>query len=176
VAGAPTPSGLSAEESRAYEQLDFVYKHVAYATMMASRPQTLTGLVDSPAGLAAFLLDHDPRTLELISEVVAGHPRGLTRDDLLDNITLYWLTDTAISAARLYRENTFAFFSAKGASVPTALSIFPNELYQAPRSWAETAYPNLIHYNKVDKGGHFAAWEQPQLLSEELRAAFRTLR
>ena len=176
VAGAPAPAGLSAEETSAYEQLDFVYKHVFYAYMMASRPQSLTALADSPVGLAAWMLDHDGRSLELMSRAFAGNPGGLTRDDVLDNITFYWLTNTALSAARLYRENTSAFFSAKGVSVPVAVSVFPEELYQAPRSWAERAYPNLIYYNVVDKGGHFAAWEQPDLFTTEVRAAFRSLR
>jgi pimeloyl-ACP methyl ester carboxylesterase len=176
VAGAPAPAGLSAEETSAYEQLDFVYKHVFYAYMMASRPQSLTALADSPVGLAAWMLDHDGRSLELMSRAFAGNPGGLTRDDVLDNITFYWLTNTALSAARRYRENTSAFFSAKGVSVPVAVSVFPDELYQAPRSWAERAYPNLIHYNVVDKGGHFAAWEQPDLFATEVRAAFRSLR
>jgi pimeloyl-ACP methyl ester carboxylesterase len=155
--------------------LDFFYKHLGYAHMMGKRPQTLTGLTDSPVGLAAFMLDHDARSLELISEAFAGHEGGLTRDDVLDNITLYWLTNTAISSARLYRENKSAFFSPKGVSIPVAVSVFPDELYQTPRSWAEQAYPNLIHYNKVDKGGHFAAWEQPNIFTEELRAGFRSL-
>ncbi|MEU6644595.1 epoxide hydrolase family protein [Saccharomonospora sp. NPDC046836] len=176
AAGAPMPAGLSTEEQRTYEQLDFFYKHANYAYMMASRPQTLTGLADSPVGLAAFLLDHDAKSLELISRVFDGATEGLTRDDVLDNVTLYWLTNTAISSARLYRENKFAFFSPKGVSVPTAVSVFPDELYQTPRSWAEQAFPNLIHYNKVDKGGHFAAWEQPQTFSEEIRMGFRSLR
>ena len=176
VAGAPAPAGLSAEETRAYEQLDFVYKHVFYAYMMASRPQSLAALADSPVGLAAWMLDHDGRSLELMSRAFAGNPGGLTRDDVLDNVTFYWLTNTALSAARLYRENTSAFFSAKGVSVPVAVSVFPEELYQPPRSWAERAYPNLIHYNVVDKGGHFAAWEQPDLFTTEVRAAFRSLR
>ncbi|MEV4756903.1 epoxide hydrolase family protein [Micromonospora sp. NPDC049559] len=172
------PSDLSADERRAVEQLDFVWKHVAYALMMQSRPQTLTGLADSPAGLAAFLLDHDAQSLDLISRVFAGASEGLSRDDVLDNITLYWLTNTAVSAARLYAENTLSFFAAKGvsSSVPAAVSVFPGELYQAPRSWAEQAYPNLVYYHELDKGGHFAAWEQPQLFCEELRAAFRSLR
>ncbi|WP_319459560.1 epoxide hydrolase family protein [Micromonospora sp. RTP1Z1] len=171
------PSDLSDEEKRACEQLDFVWKHVGYGLMMA-RPQTLTGLADSPVGLAAFLLDHDAASLELISRVFAGQSEGLTRDDVLDNITLFWLTNTGVSASRLYAENKLSFFAAKGvgASIPVAVSVFPDELYQAPRSWAEQAYPNLIHYNKLDKGGHFAAWEQPKLLSEEVRAGFRSLR
>ncbi|MFB9234983.1 epoxide hydrolase family protein [Plantactinospora siamensis] len=172
------PADLSAEERRASEQLDFVWKHVAYGLIMQTRPQTLTGLADSPAGLAAFLLDHDAASLALISRAFAGQPQGLTRDDVLDNITLYWLTNTAISAARLYAENTLSFFATKGVSdtVPVAVSVFPDELYEAPRSWAERAYPNLVHYNRLDRGGHFAAWEQPQLFVEEVRAAFRPVR
>ncbi len=175
-AGEPPPSGLSADERRAYERLDFVYKHVAYGTMMGSRPQTLAGLADSPVGLAAFLLDHDAWSYALIARAFDGQPGGLSRDDVLDNITLCWLTNTAISSARLYWENTFGFFDVKNVTIPVAVSAFPDELYQAPRSWAERAYPNLVYYNKVDKGGHFAAWEQPQLFSEELRAGFRPLR
>jgi pimeloyl-ACP methyl ester carboxylesterase len=175
-AGAPPPAELSPDEKHAYEQLDFVYKHVAYGTMMASRPQTLTALADSPAGLASFLLDHDARSLELIARAFAGHPGGLSRDDVLDNITLYWLTDTAISSSRLYWENKLAYFSVKNVAIPAAVSAFPDELYQCPRSWAQQAYPKLMYYNKVDKGGHFAAWEQPELFSQEMRAAFRPLR
>jgi pimeloyl-ACP methyl ester carboxylesterase len=174
--GNPLPFDLSDEERRACEQLAFVYQHVAFALMMGDRPQTLTGLADSPVGLADFMLDHDARSLDLISRAFAGHPEGLTRDDVLDNITLYWLTNTAISAARLYWENKYPFFAVKGVSVPVAVSVFPDELYQAPRSWAEQAYPRLVHYNKLDKGGHFAAWEQPQLFSEEVRTGFRSLR
>jgi pimeloyl-ACP methyl ester carboxylesterase len=174
--GAPAPSGLSAEERHAFEQLTFFYKHVYYAFEMATRPQTLTGLADSPVGLAAFLIDHDARSLELISRVFAGQTEGLSRDDVLDNITLYWLTNTAVSSARLYWENKLAFFAPRHVAIPVAVSAFPDELYLLPRSWAERAYPKLIHYNKLDKGGHFAAWEQPQLLSEELRAGFRPLR
>ncbi|MEJ8662143.1 MULTISPECIES: epoxide hydrolase [Streptomyces] len=174
--GNPLPAGLSDEEKRACEQLDFLYKHIGYARIMGTRPQTLTGLTDSPVGLAAFMLDHDGRSLELISRAFAGHPGGLTRDDVLDNITLYWLTNTAISASRLYWENKFPIVAAKGVSIPVAVSVFPDEIYQAPKSWAEQAYPHLIHYNKPDKGGHFAAWEQPKLFTEELRAGFRSLR
>jgi pimeloyl-ACP methyl ester carboxylesterase len=170
------PSNLSAEERRACEQMDFFWKHAAYALEMGTRPETLTGLADSPVALASFMLDHDAASLELICRAFAGQPGGLTRDDVLDNITLFWLTNTGVSAARLYAENKLSFIAAKGVSVPTAVSVFPDELYQAPRSWAERAYPNLIHYNKLDKGGHFAAWEQPQLLSEEVRAGFRSLR
>jgi pimeloyl-ACP methyl ester carboxylesterase len=176
--GAPAPAGLSDEERRAYDALSFVWRHVYYAFYMASRPQTLTGLADSPVGLASFLLDHDGRSQQHIADLfLDGKPFGaLTRDDILDNITLYWLTNTSISAARIYWENKHGFFNPKGVKVPTAVSAFPEELYQAPRSWAEKAYPNLIYYNKLDKGGHFAAWEQPQLFSEEMRAAFRSLR
>ncbi len=170
------PADLSDEERHAAEQLDFVWKHVAYALMMQTRPQTLTGLADSPVGLAAFLLDHDARSLELICQAFAGRPAGLTRDDILDNITLYWLTNTAVSASRLYAENKLSFFATKGVSVPTAVSAFPDELYQAPHSWAERAYPNLIYYHRLEKGGHFAAWEQPAVFAEELRNGFRPLR
>src|SRR3954447_13995516 len=179
--GNPPPAGLSDEELSTYEQLRAFYaKHVAYGLMMATRPQTLYGLADSPIDLAAFMLDHGDGTGQpgLVKEVLEGRLQSdLTRDDLLDNITLYWLTNTGVSAARLYWENTADFFDAKSISIPFAISVFPDELYQAPRTWAERAYPdNLIHYNRVERGGHFAAWEQPQLLSEELRAAFRSLR
>jgi pimeloyl-ACP methyl ester carboxylesterase len=177
--GAPAPSSLSAEEKIAYERLQFVYsKGIAYGFQMGLRPQTLTGLADSPVGLAAYFLDHDARSYELIARVFNGHPEGLTRDDILDNITITWLTNTAISGARLYWENwgKLGYFNAKGVSIPAAVSVFPDELYPAPRSWAERAFPKLIHYNKLDKGGHFAAWEQPQLFSEEVRAGFRPLR
>ncbi len=175
-AGAPAPSGLSDEERSSYDQLVFFYKHVYYAFWMASRPQTMAGFADSPIGLATFLLDHDARSLELIARSFDGQTEGLTPDDILDNVTLFWLTNTGISSARLYWENKLAFFSPKGVKVPVAVSVFPDELYQTPRNWAERAYPNLIHYNKVAKGGHFAAWEQPSLLTEELRAGFRSLR
>src|SRR5258706_6804550 len=174
--GAPAPSGLSAEETSSYEQLVFFYQHVYYAFWMATRPQTMTGFADSPIGLATFLLDHDARSLELIARSFDGQTEGLTPDDVLDNVTLFWLTNTGISSARLYWENKLAFFSPKGVKVPTAVSVFPDELYQTPLNWAERAYPNLIHYNNVGKGGHFAAWEQPKLFTEELRAGFRTLR
>jgi pimeloyl-ACP methyl ester carboxylesterase len=179
--GDPPPSGLSDDERTAYEQLrSFYAKHVAYANIMATRPQTLYGLADSPVDLAAFMLDHGDGTGQpgLVTQVLEGTLQSdLTRDDLLDNITLYWLTNTGVSAARLYWENKAGFFEAKAITIPFAISVFPDELYQAPRSWAERAYPdNLIHYNRLDRGGHFAAWEQPQLLSEELRAAFRSLR
>ena len=177
--GAPAPAGLSAEERHAYDQLAFFYtKDLAYAQEMGTRPQTLYGIADSPVGLAAWILDHDARSLELIARVFDGQREGLTRDDVLDNITLYWLTNTAVSSARLYWnlwEKALSFFDVKNVSIPVAVSAFPDELYQAPRSWAERAYPKLIHYNKLDKGGHFAAWEQPQLFSEEVRAGFRSL-
>jgi len=176
LAAAPTPKGLSPEEEHAYEQLVFFYQHVYYAYFMATRPQTLTALADSPVGLAAFMIDHDARSLELIARSFDGKAEGLTRDDILDNITLFWLTNTALSAARLYWENKYAFFTPKGVTIPAAVSAFPDELYYTPRTWAEKAYPNLIHYNKLDKGGHFAAWEQPKLLTNELRTAFRSLR
>ena len=176
--GAPAPSGLSADEKVAYDRLQFVYqKGIAYGFQMGLRPQTLYGIVDSPIGLAAYFLDHDARSYELISRVFAGVSEGLTRDDILDNITITWLTNTAISGARLYWEYYGkGYFNAKGVSIPVAVSVFPDELYPAPRSWAERAYPKLIHFNKLPKGGHFAAWEQPKLFSEEVRAGFRSLR
>jgi pimeloyl-ACP methyl ester carboxylesterase len=177
--GDPPPSGLTAEERRAYEQLSFFYtKGIGYAKEMGLRPQTLTGLADSPVGLAAWMIDHDAQSYERISHLfVDGQPFGdITRDDILDNITLYWLTNTAVSSARLYWENKLSFFDVKNVSIPVAVSAFPEELYQAPRSWAERAYPKLIYYNKLDRGGHFAAWEQPQLFSEEVRAGLRPLR
>jgi pimeloyl-ACP methyl ester carboxylesterase len=179
--GDPPPSGLSDEERRAYEQLSSFYaKHVAYAQIMTTRPQTLYGLADSPVDLAAFTLDHGDGTGQpgLVEQALQGHLQSpLTRDDILDNITLYWLTNTGVSAARLYWENKADFFDAKPITIPFAISVFPDELYQAPRSWAERAYPhNLIHFNKLDRGGHFAAWEQPDLFAAEMRAAFRTLR
>jgi pimeloyl-ACP methyl ester carboxylesterase len=179
--GDPPPSGLSAEERHAYDQLSGFYaKHVAYALIMATRPQTLYGLADSPVDLAAFAIDHGDGTGQpgLVGRILEGGLQGdLTRDDILDNITLYWLTNTGVSAARLYWENKAGFFEAKPITIPYAISVFPDELYQAPRSWAERAYPdNLIHFNQVDRGGHFAAWEQPQLFAEEVRASFRSLR
>jgi pimeloyl-ACP methyl ester carboxylesterase len=176
LSGSPLPPGLSDDEKHAGEQLTSFYKQVYYAFLMGTRPQTLTGLSDSPVGLAAFMLDHDARSLELITRVFDGQREGLSRDDVLDNITLFWLTNTAISAARLYWENKHAFFSPKNVTVPVAVSAFPDELFQAPRSWAERAYPRLIHYNRLDVGGHFAAWEQPKLLTEEIRAGLRALR
>jgi pimeloyl-ACP methyl ester carboxylesterase len=175
--GAPAPSSLTADERVAYERLTFVYaKGIGYAYQMGLRPQTMTALADSPVGLAAYLLDHDARSLDLISRAIDGHPEGLTPDDVLDNITLTWLTNTGISSSRLYWENKFTFFGVKGVTIPVAVSVFPDELYPAPRSWAERAYPKLIHYNKLDKGGHFAAWEQPELFCAEIRAGFRSLR
>jgi len=175
--GNQPPSDLSADERHAYEQLDFFYKHGAgYAQEMTNRPQTIYGVGDSPVGLAAWLLDHDAPSYALIARVFDGQTEGLTRDDVLDNITLYWLTNTAVSSARIYWENKFAFFAPKHVAIPVAVSAFPDEVYQAPRSWAEQAYQKLIYYNKLDKGGHFAAWEQPELFAAEVRAAFRSLR
>jgi pimeloyl-ACP methyl ester carboxylesterase len=175
-AGAPAPAGLSAEEKVAYDMLVSTYKNVQYAFYMASRPQTLYALADSPVGLAAWLLDHDPRSLEMIARSFDGVPEGLTSDDVLDNCSYFWLTNTGVSASRLYRENTVGFFSPKGVEIPVAVSSFPDELYLVPRNWAEKAYPKLIHFNTPPKGGHFAAWEQPKLFTEELRRGFRTLR
>ncbi|MEK1894508.1 MAG: epoxide hydrolase family protein [Rhizobium sp.] len=174
--GAP-PKGLSPDEQHAYDQLDDFYKHgLGYALEMANRPQTLYGIADSPVGLAAWMIDHDIRSYEMIARVFDGKTEGLTRDDILDNITLYWLTNTAVSSARLYWENKLAFFAVKNVTVPVAVSVFPDEIYAAPRSWTQRAYPKLIHYNKLDKGGHFAAWEQPKAFTSELRAAFHSLR
>jgi pimeloyl-ACP methyl ester carboxylesterase len=173
------PDDLSDEERRTCEQLDRVWTGGAtYALQMAARPQVITGLADSPVFLAAYLLDHDAQSLAMISRSFAGEPEGLTPDDVLDNVTHFWLTNTGVSAGRLYAENTFSFFGVKGVSarVPVAVSVFPQELYQAPESWARKAYPNLVHYNKLPKGGHFAAWEQPGFLCEELRAGFRSVR
>src|SRR6266566_2413550 len=180
LAGAPVPEGLSADEKHAYEQLAAFYKDVYYALFMGTRPQTLTALADSPVGLATFMIDHDARSLELIARSFNGVAEGLTRDDVLDNITLFWLTNTGVSAARLYWEynlsDKLSFFSPKGVKLPVAVSAFPDELTQAPRSWAELAYPNLIHYNRLPKGGHFAAWEQPKPFVNELRVGFKSLR
>jgi pimeloyl-ACP methyl ester carboxylesterase len=175
-AGKGCPPGLIGEEKHACEQLDFFYKRVAYAQIMGTRPQTLMGLADSPVGLAAFMLDHDAKSLALISQAFNGHPGGLSRDDVLDNITLYWLTNTPISSARLYWENKYPFFGIKGVKLPVAVSVFPDEVYEAPKSWTQKAYPNLIYFNKLDKGGHFAAWEQPMLFVDELRNGLRALR
>jgi pimeloyl-ACP methyl ester carboxylesterase len=178
AAGGEAPSGLSDDETRAWEQLKFLYtKGIGYATEMNLRPQTLYGLADSPVALAAWMLDHDARSYEDIAKAFEGEPVGnLTRDEVLDNITLTWVTNTGISSGRLYWENTLGFFDVKGATVPAAVSVFPNELYQAPRSWTEKAYPNLIYFNEVDEGNHFAAWQEPELFTTELRAAFRSLR
>ena len=180
----PAPAGLSADERHAYDQLDSFYrKGLAYAQEMSQRPQTVYGIDDSPIGLAAWMLDHDARSYELITRVFNGQKEGLSRDDVLDNVTLYWLTNTGVSAARLYWEaahdvplRQLAFFAPQGVKIPVAVTAFPDELYQAPRSWTQRAYPKLVYFNKVDKGGHFAAWEQPELFSAEMRAAFHSLR
>jgi pimeloyl-ACP methyl ester carboxylesterase len=180
--GGPPQAGFSADEKHAWDQLDDFYKHgLAYAQEMSNRPQTLYGIADSPVGLAAWMLDHDIRSYGMISRVFDGKMEGLTRDDVLDNVTLYWLTNTAVSSARLYWDTAQistggGFFDVRGVTIPVAVSAFPDEIYAAPRSWAELAYPKLIYYNKLDKGGHFAAWEQPKLFSEEMRAAFRPVR
>jgi pimeloyl-ACP methyl ester carboxylesterase len=180
LTGAPAPFGLSADEKVAYERLAFVYaKGIGYGYQMGLRPQALYGIADSPVGIAGYFLDHDERSLALIARAFDGQSEGLTRDDVLDNVTLTWLTNTFVSGARLYWEcfeNKISFFGVKGVSIPVAVSVFPDELYPAPRSWAEQAYPKLIYYNKIDKGGHFAAWEQPKLFCEEIRAGFRPLR
>lgn len=176
-AGQSAPAGLSPEEKQAFDQLDFFFKTgLGYANEMRLRPQSLYALEDSPIGLAAWILDHDARSYALIARVFDGHPEGLTRDDILDNITLYWLTGTAVSSARLYWENKLPFFAPQGVTVPVAVSAFPDELYQAPESWAKRAFPKLIHYNRLDKGGHFAAWEQPDVFAQEVRASFRSVR
>jgi pimeloyl-ACP methyl ester carboxylesterase len=179
--GGPSPDGLSPEEKRAWDQLAFFFKEgLGYAIEMNNRPQTLYGIVDSPVGLAAWMIDHDARSQEMIARVFAGQAEGLSRDDVLDNVTLYWLTNTAISSARLYWDNvhppTGGFFDVRGIKIPVAVSAFPDEIYQAPRTWAEKAYPKLIHYNKLLKGGHFAAWEQPASFVSEMRASFKSLR
>jgi pimeloyl-ACP methyl ester carboxylesterase len=179
ASGQPAPAGLSADEKVAYDRLQFVYqKRIAYGYQMGLRPQTLYGIADSPIGLAAYFLDHDARSYELITRVFNGASEGLTRDDVLDNITIAWLTNTGISGARLYWENwgKLGYFNVKGVKIPVAVSVFPDELYPAPQSWTEQAYPKLIHFNKLPKGGHFAAFEQPQFLAEEIRAGFRPLR
>ena len=180
--GGPPPAGLSPDEKHAWDQLDDFYKHgLGYAQEMSNRPQTLYGIEDSPVGLAAWMLDHDIRSYLMITRVFNGQTEGLTRDDILDNLTLYWLTNTAVSSARLYWDtaqisNGAGFFDVRGVKIPVAVSAFPDEIYQAPKSWSERAYPKLIHYNRLPKGGHFAAWEQPELFTEELRASFRSLR
>jgi pimeloyl-ACP methyl ester carboxylesterase len=176
-AGAPAPAGLSPEERQSYDRIKFFYKHgLSYAQEMGVRPQSLYGIQDSPVGLAAWILDHDSRSLELIARVFDGVPEGLTRDDILDNITLYWLTGTGVSSSRLYWENKHGFFSPSGVKIPAAVSVFPDEIFTVSRAWAERGYPKLIHFNKLPKGGHFAAWEQPEFLTQELRTAFRSLR
>jgi pimeloyl-ACP methyl ester carboxylesterase len=177
-AGGPPPSGLSADESRTYEQLNFFYtKGIGYGIEMITQPQTLYGIADSPVGLAAWMLNHDASSYQDIADAVAGHPVGdLTRDEVLDTLTFYWLTNTAISSTRLYWENTYDFFGVKGVNIPAAVTVFPKEIYKAPRSWAERAYPNLIYFHEVDRGCHFAAWQEPGLFTAELRAAFRSLR
>jgi pimeloyl-ACP methyl ester carboxylesterase len=176
--GEPRPTGLSAEEQRAYDQLAFAFRNLPTQQMMAGHPQTLYGLADSPVALAAWMIDHDVASYGHIAKLfVDGEPYGdLTRDDILDNITLSWLTNTGVSSARLYREYKGAYINDFNISVPAAVSVFPEEVYQAPRSWTERAYHNLIHFNALGKGGHFAAWEQPQLFSEEVRTGFRSLR
>jgi hypothetical protein len=176
-AGAPPPASLSADEKHAYEQLAYFYKHgLGYANEMANRPQTLYALEDSPVGLAAWMLDHDADSMALIVRVFDGVSEGLTRDDILDNVTLYWLTKTGVSSARLYWESHLAFFAPKNVPIPTGVSAFAQELYQAPKSWAEKAYPKLVFYGRHDKGSHFAAWEQPTALVSDLRATFKSLR
>ena len=175
--GQPEPAGLSADESRAYQRLQFFFRHgLSYAQQMANHPQTLYGIADSPIGLAAWFLDHDILSYQLIRRAFEGQSEGLTRDDVLDNITLTWLTNTGISGARLYRENKLPFFLPTGVKIPVAVSAFPDELYPVPESWARQAFPNLIYFNKLPKGGHFAAWEQPKLFVDELRASFRSVR
>jgi pimeloyl-ACP methyl ester carboxylesterase len=176
--GDPPPSGLSPDEQRAYDRLNFLFtKGLGYSQEMGLRPQTLYGLADSPVALAAWMLDHDALSLEDIAAAFDGQPVGnLTRDEVLDNITFTWVTNTGISSGRLYWENTLGFFDVKGTTVPAAVSVFPRELYQAPRSWSEQAYPNLIYFNEVDEGNHFAAWQEPEIFTNELRAAFKSLR
>ena len=182
AAGAPMPAGFSPDEKKAWDQLDDFQRHgLAYAQEMSNRPQTLYGIADSPVGLAAWMLDHDIRSYKMITRIFDGQAEGLTRDDILDNVTLYWLTNTAVSSARLYWDTAQistggGFFDVRGVKIPVAVSAFPDEIYQAPKSWAEKAYPKLIHYNKLPKGTHFAAWEQPQFYSEEVRTSFISLR
>jgi pimeloyl-ACP methyl ester carboxylesterase len=178
LTGAPAPAGLSPAEVRAWDQMNILYSAgIGYAAEMATQPQTLYGIADSPIGLAAWMINHDFASYADIASAFAGHPVGnLTRDEVLDNITFYWLTNTGISSGRLYWENTYGFFDAKGVTLPAAVTVFPKELYQAPRSWTERAYPNLIYFNEVDRGCHFAAWQEPALFAAEVRAAFRSLR
>lgn len=177
IPGGTPPADLSADEKNAWDQLDFFFTlDVAYAQEMGTRPQTLYGVADSPIGLASWILDHDARSLALIARSFDGVPEGLSRDDVLDNITFYWLTNTGVSSSRLYWENKLPFFAPKNVTIPVAVSVFPDDIYAAPRSWAEKAYPNMIHFNRLDKGGHFAAWEQPELFVDEVRTGFRSLR
>jgi len=177
--GAAPPSGLAADEKHAYDQLAFFYKYgLGYALEMGNRPQTLYGIADSPVGLAAWIIDHDIWSYKLIARVFDGETEGLTRDDILDNITFYWLTNTGVSSARLYWEKPrdLAFFAPKNVAIPVAVSAFPDDIDAPSKNWVEKAYPNLLFYKKHDKGGHFAAWEQPEALVADLRAAFKTLR
>jgi pimeloyl-ACP methyl ester carboxylesterase len=175
--GNPAPAGLGPDEQHAFDQLDYFYKHgLGYAQEMANRPQTLYGIEDSPIGLAAWMLDHDATSQAMIARVFSGQAEGLSRDDVLDNVTLYWVTDTGISSGQLYWENKLNFFAPKHVAIPVAVSVFPDEIYAAPKSWTEKAYPKLIHYNRLPKGGHFAAWEQPQAFTDEVRVSFRSLR
>jgi pimeloyl-ACP methyl ester carboxylesterase len=175
--GEPPPSKFDPDEQRAWDQLDFFYKHgLGYANEMANRPQTLYAIADSPVGLAGWMLDHDEASQEMIARVFEGKKEGLSKDDVLDNVSLYWFTNTAVSSARLYWESKLVFFAPKGVTIPTAVSVFPDEIYSAPRSWTERAYPNLIHYNRLPKGTHFAAWEQPERFCDEMRTSFRSLR
>jgi pimeloyl-ACP methyl ester carboxylesterase len=178
LTGAPAPAGLSADEQRAWEQLNFIYSAgIGYAAQMATQPQTLYGVADSPVGLAAWMINHDARSYQDIADAFAGHPVGdLTRDEVLDNVTFYWLTNTGVSSGRLYWENRYGFFDAKGVDIPAAVSVFAHEIYQAPRSWVERAYPKLVYFNEVDRGCHFAAWQEPTLFAAEVRAGFRSLR
>jgi pimeloyl-ACP methyl ester carboxylesterase len=175
-AGMPAASNLTAEEKEAFERLSFTYKNVNYAFYMGARPQTLVSLTDSPVGMLSFMIDFDPRGLLLIQRILSNVPEGLTKDDLLDNYTLFWLTNTAVSSARIYWENKFSFFAPKGITIPVAVSVFPDEHFPLPRIWAEKAYPNLAYYSHAEKGGHFPAWEQPKLFTLELRKAFSSLR
>jgi pimeloyl-ACP methyl ester carboxylesterase len=177
VPGGPEPTGLSADEKQAWDQLVYFWLHgLGYAQEMAGRPQTLYALEDSPIGLAAWMLDHDPASEAMIARVFAGGTEGLSMDDVLDNVDLYWFTKTAVSSARLYWESKLSFFGPKGVTLPTAVSAFPEEIYTAPESWVRAAYPNLLHYNRLPKGGHFAAWEQPDSFVSEMRESFTTLR
>ena len=178
LTGAPAPAGLSADEQRTWEQLNFIYSAgIGYAAEMATQPQTLYGLADSPVGLAAWMINHDAASYQDIADAFAGHPVGdLTRDEVLDNATFYWLTNTAVSSGRLYWESKVGFFDAKGVNIPAAVTVFPHEIYQAPRSWTERAYPKLMYFNEVDRGNHFAAWQEPALFAAEVRAGFRSLR